>query len=122
MLKSFGPAETKEPSRSTNSNYRSSELGKAFSESEARHILSEGLKHFQLDEASVAKTVKGDWRKMAIAWAISERTTARQNWIAENLKLKSASNVSQRVRQYRLRPDSEKSKLERKWAEKCRKF
>jgi len=94
VLEAFGPAETKEPSRSANSNYRSSELGKAFSESEARHLLAEGLRHFDLDDSSVARTAKGDWRKVAIAWAISERTTVRQEWIAEHLNLKSASNVS----------------------------
>lgn len=59
---------------------------------------------------------------MAIALAISERTTVQQDWIAEHLDLKSASNVRQRVRQYRLRPDSEKSKPERKWEKKWRKF
>jgi hypothetical protein len=46
VLEAFGPTETKEPIRSANSNYRSSELGKAFAESEARLILAEGLKHF----------------------------------------------------------------------------
>ena len=115
VLEAFGPAETKEPSASANSNYRSSELGKAFSEAEAGRILAEGLKHFDLNEASLQKTAKGDWRKVAIARSISERTTVRQEWIAERLSLKSASNVSQRVRQYRQRPDREKSTIERTW-------
>lgn len=106
VLDVFGPAETKEPSASANSNYRSSELGKAFAEAEAGRILADGLKHFDLDEASLQKTAKGDWRKVAIARTISERTTVRQEWIAERLNLKSASNVSQRVRQYRLRSDN----------------
>ncbi len=122
VLETFGPAETEKPSASTNSNYRSSELGKAFAEREARHILADGLKHFNLDETSVASTAKGDWRKVAIAWAISERTTVRQDWIAGLLNLKSASNVSQRVRQYRLRPDVAKSRLERTWEKKWRRF
>jgi len=115
VLEAFGPAETKEPSASANSNYRSSELGKAFSEAEAGRILAEGLKHFDLNEASLQKTAKGDWRKVAIAWTISERTTVRQEWIAERLNLKSATNVSQRVLQYRQRPDREKSTIERTW-------
>jgi hypothetical protein len=59
---------------------------------------------------------------VAIAWAISERTTVRQDWIAEHLKLKSASNVSQRVRQHRLRTEKEKSKLERQWEKMSMKF
>ena len=57
---------------------------------------------------------------MAIARAISERTTVRQNWTADHLNLKSASNVSQRVRQYRFKPEGEKSKQERKGVKKWR--
>ncbi len=120
VLGAFGPSETKEPSASANSNYRSSELGKAFSEAEAGRILADGLKHFDLDEASLQKTAKGDWRKVAIAWTISRRTTVRQDWIAERLNLKSASNVSQRVRQYRMRPVKDKSKQERSWEKRWR--
>lgn len=115
VLDVFGPAETKEPSASANSNYRSSELGKAFAEAEAGRILADGLKHFGLDEASLQKTAKGDWRKVAIARTISERTTVRQEWIAERLNLKSASNLSQRVRQYRMRSEKDKAKQERAW-------
>ncbi len=55
---------------------------------------------------------------MTIARTISERTTVRQDWIAERLNLKSASNVSQRVWQYRLKSDQDKSNLERKWEKK----
>jgi len=69
-----------------------------------------------LDPVSVIGQLShGDWRKVAIAWAICERTTARQDWIAERLHLKSASNVSQRVRQYRLLAPSEKSRAMRAW-------
>jgi len=53
--------------------------------------------------------------KAAIAWAICERTTARQDWIAERLHLKSASNVSQWVRQHRLLDPAEKSRAMRAW-------
>jgi putative transposase len=120
VLEAFGPAETKEPSASANSNYRSSELGKAFSEAEAGRILADGMKHFDLNKASLQKTAKGDWRKVAIAWTISERTTVRQEWIAERLHLKSASNVSQRVRQYRVRDEKDKSKQERAWEKRWR--
>ena len=120
VLDVFGPDETREPSASANSNYRSSELGKAFAEAEAGRILADGLKHFDLNEASLQKTAKGDWRKVAIASTISERTTVRQHWIAECLNLKSASNVSQRVRQYRLRLTKDKSKQERAWEKRWR--
>ena len=55
---------------------------------------------------------------MTIAQPISECTSERQDWIAERLNLKSASNVSQRVWQYRLKSDQDKSNLERKWEKK----
>jgi REP element-mobilizing transposase RayT len=122
VLDVFGPAETKEPSATANSNSRSSELGKAFSEAEAGRILADGLKHFDLDEASLQKTARGDWRRVAIARTISERTTVRQSWIAERLNLKSASNLSQRVRKYRLRPGKDKSKQERAWEKRWKRF
>jgi|GEM_PF-7039675 hypothetical protein len=44
VLDAFGPSETKEPSASANSDYRSSELSKTFSETEAGRILADGLK------------------------------------------------------------------------------
>lgn len=55
---------------------------------------------------------------MTIAQPICECTSERQDWIAERLNLKSASNVSQRVWQYRLKSDQDKSNLERKWEKK----
>ena len=76
--RSFG-GKGEEPSASANSNYRSSELGKSFSEAEAGRILADGLKHFDLNEGSLKRTAKGDWRKVAIAWTISERTTVQQS-------------------------------------------
>lgn len=122
VLERFAPKPGEKPSAETNSNYRSSELGKAFAEAEAGRILAEGLKHFGLDERGLAKTPKGDQRKVAIAWAICERTTVRQDWIAARLHLKSASNVSQRVRQYREKNDPTRTKEERIWLKKWEKF
>jgi REP element-mobilizing transposase RayT len=123
VLGAFAPDSKQAKDRgraATNSNYRSSELGKAFTEAEAGRLLAEGLEHFGLDEAALRKTPKGDWRKVAVAWAICERTTARQEWIAERLHLKSASNVSQRVRQYRLLDPAEKTRAMRAWERRAK--
>jgi REP element-mobilizing transposase RayT len=120
VLDAFAPKATGKGRAATNTHYRSSELGKAFTEAEAARILAEGLEHFGLDEAAVRKTPKGDWRKVAIAWAICERTTARQDWIAKRLHLKSASNVSQRVRQYRLLDPAEKLRAMREWEKRVK--
>jgi hypothetical protein len=40
--------------------------------------LADGLKHFDPDEASLQKTARGDWRKVATAQTICERTTVRR--------------------------------------------
>jgi putative transposase len=122
VLESFAAKGEEGAAATSNSNYRSSELGKAFTAVEAERILIEGLKHFNLDELSLHKTPKGDWRKVAIAWAICERTTARQDWIADRLQLKSASNVSQRVRQYREKDEKTKPKKEQSWERRWKKF
>ena len=122
VLESVSAKGTEGIVTATNSNYRSSALGKAFTAAEGERILTEGLKHFSLDEASLRRTPKGDWRKVAIAWAICERTTARQNWIADRLYLKSASNVSQRVRRFRERSEATMPKKERAWIRRWKKF
>ncbi len=36
-----------------------------------------------------------DWRKVALARLISGHTTASHQWLADNLKMRSAANVSQ---------------------------
>ena len=43
-----------------------------------------------------------DVRKVALTNLLLERTVARQSWIAEHLVMRSAANVSQQVRRYRL--------------------
>jgi len=59
---------------------------------------------------------------VAIARATGDRTTVRRDWIAERLNLKSAGNVSQRVRQCGLRPDGERLKQDRSRNKKLREF
>lgn len=67
--------------------YRCSELGEAFGKEEVRIILAEGLTYFSLEGNAGTKTAASDWRKAAIAWAMSERTAGRQDWIAEQFIL-----------------------------------
>jgi hypothetical protein len=80
------------------------------------------LRYCNLDDSAIAKTAKRDWRKVAIARATGDRTPVRRDWIAERLSLKSAGNVSRRVRQCGLRPDGERLKRERSRNKKLRKF
>jgi putative transposase len=50
----------------------------------------------------VSRLAGSDVRKVALANLLRERTVARQSWIAEHLVMRSAANVSQQVRRYRL--------------------
>jgi putative transposase len=52
----------------------------------------------------VAKDLPGlkgsDPRKLALAELLWKRTTVSQEWIAENLSMRSAANVSQQLRRF----------------------
>ena len=43
---------------------------------------------------------RGDLRRVAVAWALSRKTSLRQSWIAERLSMRSAGNVSEQVRKF----------------------
>jgi hypothetical protein len=74
--------------------YRRTPQVMAHSEEQARRWLTEGLKAAGL----VAKDLPGmkgsDPRKLALAELLWKRTTISQEWIAENLSMRSAANVS----------------------------
>lgn len=110
--------EEEEEKQESNAVYRSSEQARAYSEKKAERILEEGLRHFRLEEKDIKSPKKRDERRVAVAWAICEETTVRQDWIAERLNLKSATNVSQRVRQYRKKTEREKTKQMKTWEKK----
>ena len=85
-----------------NRTYRSAPLSRAHDESEAERLLREGLAAAQLEEAVLVALPGSDVRKTALASLLLERTMARQTWIAERLAMRSAANVSQQVRRYRI--------------------
>ncbi len=80
--------------------YRRTPQVMAHSEEQARRWLTEGLKAAGL----VAKDLPGlkgsDPRKLALAEMLWKRTTVSQEWIAENLSMRSAANVSQQFRRF----------------------
>lgn len=90
-----------------NRTYRSGAVSRAHDEREAERLLSGGLAAAGLKENALSHLPGSDLRKRALASLLMERTVARQSWIAERLAMRSAANVSQQVRRYRL----EKPKL-----------
>jgi putative transposase len=86
-----------------NRTYRSGALSRAHDEREAERLLSEGLAAAGLEEEALGRLPGSDARKTALANLLLERTVARQSWIADRLSMRSAANVSQQVRRYRIK-------------------
>jgi putative transposase len=91
---SFGEAMARRLQATGNRNYRSSAVGRRKARQEAEELLREGLAHFGL--ARTKNWERASHRaRVAIAWALTRRTSQSQAWIAEELGLRSAANVSQ---------------------------
>lgn len=74
---------------------------KAQGEAEARRLLAAGLRAAGLTAAELRRLKGSDPRKVALARVIWENTTVKMNWIADELSMKSAANVSQQLRRGR---------------------
>ena len=57
-------------------------------------LLNEGLREAGLSERDLEKLAKGDLRKVTIAARIRQATAVPLAWIAERLRMGTASNVS----------------------------
>ena len=86
----------------SNRTYRSAGIARAHDEVQAQRLLEKGLAAAGLHKEVLSRLAGSDVRKVALANLLLERTVARQSWIAEHLVMRSAANVSQQVRRYRL--------------------
>ncbi|MDF1816698.1 MAG: hypothetical protein P1V20_31130 [Verrucomicrobiales bacterium] len=84
-----------------NRTYRSGPMLKDHAENQAMLIMQAGMKHFGLSEEALVTPLRGDITQAAIAARIFRETTVSQQWIAEQLGMKSAPNVSQQNRRFR---------------------
>jgi putative transposase len=78
--------------------YRSAAEHKAHGLQQAEAWLREGLCHAGLLEEDLARLNGSDPRKIALAIFLRRRTTVSNSWLAERLRMKSAANVSHRLR------------------------
>ncbi len=78
--------------------YRSARERKAHNESEAERILQECLKKVDFEKRELEKMKSSDPRKLLLAAVLRKRTIVTNRWLAERLEMKSAANVSQRLR------------------------
>jgi len=81
--------------------YRSSLVFRAHDAGEAERILRQGMRLLQLKVADLDNSSGSDVRKVVLAESLSEKTSTPQAWIAKELRMKSAANVSQQLRRIR---------------------
>lgn len=84
-----------------NAAYRSGPIYRAHDAGQAKRILEEGLKRLRVNVAELEKLSGSDVNKVALAELLSAKTSAPQAWIATELRMKSAANVSQQLRRIR---------------------
>ena len=105
------------PAGLSNRNYRTSGLGRQRGRQKAEVWIERAREHFGVGEQSMAAAPRP--ARLAAAWALHHRTNESQAWIAEELGLHSAANVSQQVRRLDSSkpPDFTKGEEWRGWVE-----
>ena len=83
-------------------------------------IISEAVQYFGLEggrREDFTALPRGDLRRVAVAWAVYQRTSLRQSWIANRLGLQSgdSDNVSVQVRKLSTRGSEELSPEIQAW-------
>lgn len=103
------------PASLRNRNYRTSSPGKQKERQKAEHWIELARQHFAVAESKMADAPRP--ARLAAAWALHHRTTQAQGWVAAELGLHSAANVSQQVRRLdsTTPPPFTKSKEWRAW-------
>lgn len=90
--------------RKRHRSYRGTQESRAHAESDARHLMREGMAAAGLNTKMMQELPGSDVRKVAIASLIWERTIVSMKWIAENLSMRSPANASQQIRRHRKNP------------------
>ncbi len=71
---------------------------KAHDAARAEELMGKGLRAARLGLEEMRRLPGSDGRKVEIARVIWEMTTVSQSWLAQNLGMRSAANVSQQLR------------------------
>ena len=70
--------------------------------------LVKGMRDLGLKDAKLDQLPGSDLRKVAIALVLQKKTSVRQRWVADRLKMGRAANVSQHLRRFAKIPTREK--------------
>ncbi len=81
--------------------YKRATEKRAHGENQAEQWLAQGLEAAGLETGELERLPGSDARKAALAELLWSRTTVSQEWLAERLYLKSASNACQVIRRYK---------------------
>jgi putative transposase len=104
-------------------NYRGSGQAKDHAERDAEEVIREAVLYFKMEgggSEDFAALSRGSMIRVAVAWAISRKTSLKLSWIAARLSMRSADNVSVQVRKFAVKPESELPKKIRMWKKKQR--
>jgi putative transposase len=101
-----------------NRTYRSSAMLKDHREGAGKQIIAAALAHYGVSEEDLRSKIRGDLRKVSVAWKIAKTTTLPQAWIADRLNLKSAANASQAIRRFGGLPEGDLPRAVRIWKKK----
>ena len=80
------------------------------------------MKQLGLTEDDLKISRGSDPRKVSLAWAIARSTTVSQRWIANRLTMRSAANVSQQIRRFEAKLESQSDPQTRSWLKTCQKL
>jgi len=105
-------------SESKDRELRSSGLFKSHDENGVNEIIEDAEKHFGIPIEEMARGGYGDLRRVAVACALFRKTTIRQAALAGMLGLKSAANVSQRIKRFGETNGDDLSEELRRWRER----
>ena len=111
-----------EPRQSSDRNKTNSELVRDHQLRGAKKILDAADRFFNGDGDEWRIARRGDLRRVAVAWALARKTTMKQSWIAEQTNLRTAANVSQRVRRFDAVTEQKLTRQIRKWKREMSKF
>jgi len=113
--------QLKEKSLPIAKDFRGSAQAKDHAVCDAEVIISDAVLHFRMEGGGpedFAGLSRGSLNRVAVAWAISRKTSLKLSWVADRLSMRSADNVSVQVRKFALKPESGLPKDIRGWKKK----
>ncbi len=104
-LRELAAAVLRSDKRPRSRAYKHAEQARAHGMAEAERYVREGLVVAGLGEGQLAELKGSDPRKVALAGLLWRKTVASQEWIAEKLQMRSATNVSKQLRRWEKKKD-----------------